>query len=295
MENETTKQKTLSAFLSFMKGLLIGFFDCMPFFQTKRLEKALHREENNGFQSFVKHTITEMIAMAIAISVFFFIPLDMMLERYHTGIYAGMGVMILVFIIAEVYEIIKNKDRIKFLPFLLTLALVFVLSFSFYYIPFKKAGEESIIPFLIFIALSFSSFISSFSGISLFTPIFFTGLYTYFAEYMNSLLYSGMKNYIFLFLFLFISLFTGRVFYLFYQDKLDKFVMEKKASNVALSLSGFLLICIYQIKEPWYFESTTITKTAQNITLATTIITFFAVSLVLTLPTYLKKKDNASL
>lgn len=293
MENKT-KQNTLSVFLSFMKGLLIGFFDCMPFFQTKRLEKALHREEENGFQSFLKHTITEMFAMAIAVSVFFFIPMEMMIERYHTGIYAGIAIMILVFMVAEIYEIIKEKDKIKLLPFLLTFFLVLILSFSFYYIPFKKASEESIIPFLIFIALAFCSFISSFNGISLFTPIFFLDFFTYFAKYMNTLLYSGMKNYIFLFLILFAGIFTGRVFYLFYQDKLDQFTMEKKASNLALSFSGFLLLCIYKIKAPWFFDSTTITVMAQNITLITTLISFFTVSLVLTLPTY-KKKDNTSL
>lgn len=295
MENTKTKQKTLSVFLSFMKGLLIGFFDCMPFFQTKRLMNTLHREEENGFDSFFRHTFVEMISMAIAVSVFFFIPMDMMIERYHTGIYSGMAIMILVFLVAEIYEIIKDKKKIKILPFALTFALVFILSFCFSFIPFKQASEDSVIPFLIFISLCFSSFISSFSGISLLTPIFYTGLYTYFANYMNTLLYSGMKNYIFLFIILFLAIFTGRVFYLFFQDKLDSFAMEKKASNVALSLSGFLLICINKIKAPWYFDSTTITKMAQNITLATTIIAFFVMSLVLTLPVYLKKKESSEL
>lgn len=295
MENTTTKQKTLSVFLSFMKGLLFGFFDCMPFFQTKRLMSSLHREEVNGFDSFFRHTFVELISMAIAVSVFFFIPMEMMIERYHTGIYAGMAIMILVFLAAEIYEIVKDRKKIKILPFALTFALVFILSFCFSFIPFKKASEDSVIPFLIFISLCFSSFISSFNGISLLTPIFYTGLYTYFSKYMNTLLYSGMKNYIFLFVILFLSIFTGKTFYLFFQAKLDSFEMEKKASNVALSLSGFLLICINKIKAPWYFESTTITKMAQNITLATTIIAFFIVSLVLTLPVYIKKKENSDL
>ncbi len=267
----------------------------MPFFQTKRLKNTLHREEEKSFDSFFRHTFVEMISMAIAVSVFFFIPMDMMIERYHTGIYSGMAIMILVFLVAEIYEIIKDKKKIKILPFALTFALVFILSFCFSFIPFKQASEDSVIPFLIFISLCFSSFISSFSGISLLTPIFYTGLYTYFAKYMNTLLYSGMKNYIFLFIILFFAIFTGRVFYLFFQDKLDSFVMEKKASNVALSLSGFLLICINKIKAPWYFDSTTITKMAQNITLATTIIAFFVMSLVLTLPVYLKKKESSEL
>ena len=290
--NNTNKDKTISVFMSLMKGLLLGFFDCMPFFERKRLSSSLHREEENGFSSFFRHSLVEMIAMAIAVSVFFFVPLDMMLERYHTGIYAGMGIMILVFMAAEIFEIVQEKKKIHLLPFILTFIIAFALSFSFYYIPFKQANEESVIPFLIFITLCFSSFISSFNGISLLTPLFYINLFTYFGKYMNSLLYSGIKDYIFLFIILFLGIFTGRVFYLFFQKQLDKFEMEKRASNIAFLFSGFLLICINKIKAPWYFDSNVITLTAQNITLVSTLFAFLIVSLVLTLPVYQKKKDE---
>ncbi len=280
--------------LNFLKGLFSSFFDCLPFFDGKRLKQILSLEKENHFASFFSLTIPTLVATAISVSVFFFIPVDYMIERYHTSIYAGIGIMALLFLAAEIYETIKDRTKEKkhLIASGILFAIFFVLSFTIRYIPFKAVEEESILPFLLLLLLSFSSFLSSFSGISSFSILMFFANYTTFASYLNKTVYGGIKNWLFVFVILFLSYFIGKAFYLFFQDKLDKLTMEKHSVNIALLFSGFLLLVTDRLKAPWYFDFEVITITAQNITLVTTLFAFLLISAILVFPVFRKKKGD---
>lgn len=68
--------------------------------------------------------------------------------------------------------------------------------------------------------------------------------------------------------------------------------MEKHGINLALLLSGFLLLVTDRLKAPWYFDSEVITITAQNITLVATLISFLLISAILVFPVFRKKKGD---
>lgn len=296
MKNTGTKiKKAFPTFLlSFLKSLLSSFFEGMPLFHRQKLSHLLNEKEEDGFSSFLSVTLPRLLATACAVTVFFYIPIDMMLERYHTGIYGGMGIMALLFLIAEVYEFIKEKQKDKrhLLASLILFVIFFSLSFSLHYLPLKTPEEESMIPFLLMALLSLSSFLSSFSGISSFSILFFLGQYSYFSSYLRKTVYEGMKGWLFLFVILFFGYFIGRTFYLFFQGKLKNLSSEKHSINASLFLSGILYLAIDKIKAPWYFDSETITITAQNITLITTLFVFLIVGGILIYPTFRKKKEE---
>lgn len=294
--NETYKPSFSKIVLSFLKGLLLGFFDCFPFFQTKRLEETLHKEKDDGLHHFFSRVLPYLLAMAIASSIYFFIPLDTMTEKYSTGIYAGMGGMILVFMIADVYQLLKDKEKnkIHIISSIATFIVVFAIFYAFSYIKFKEPSVEGIVPLILLLFfLVVGSFLSSFSGISSFSILIFFGYYSYMGNYINGYLYSGTKKYIVIFMILLIGYTIGKLVYLVFQNKLDNLKTEKRASSLAISLAGFIWVVTKKLKAPWYFESKDITILAQQITIFTTIFACLVVAFCLTYHVYpFGKKDK---
>lgn len=286
-ERPSTKQNIIDIFLSACRGLLVGFFSCVPFMNTGLLKKTLHQKES-GFEKAYTSIIPYLFFFAFSFSMFFFIPMDYMIEKYHTGIYAGLGVMSLVFLVAECYSMMKNLNKNKWhlIASAITGVVVIGLMIGFYYIPVKEIENTDKIIYIVALYLLVISFISSFTGISVTSVLFFLEYYLTYASSLRETLYKGTKSCILMVILFFIAIAVGKITYLLFQKHLDKLSNEKHAANIGFFLSGILIIAIYKLKAPWFYESTDITKTAQLITMGMTIFAFLLVSFVLTVPVY---------
>ena len=285
----TTKPKAgYMIFINIMKGLIAGFFSALPFIHIKHLNRLLQRNEDEGFENYFSDNLPYLISFSFSLAMFFYIPVNMLITKYHTGIYAGMAVMILFFLANEVYHFLKEGFFKK--KHLIASGIIFAVSFSlmiaFPYIKFKAPIEKSITPFIILFITIIGSFITSFSDLSGSTVFFFITQYLAYSDYLRDTLYEGMKSNLFLIIIFFIGIFVGNTFYRFFEKYLKPLKREQHSLNIGIYFAGFIIICAKYIKAPFFFESETITLLAQKIILFTTIFAFFIIGLVLTFTDY---------
>lgn len=286
MEQIKTEKKSL--FLSVVKGLFSGFFLAIPFMNKKHLDKLFLRKEENKFENYFKYSFSYLLAASLGALLFFYIPLSTLCETYHTGFYFGLFFMILIFLAYEVFNAIKIGyiSRKHLISGLIILGVSFALSFAFSFIKFKAPIEEGVTPFLILLIISIGSFLCSFSGISPSSLFVYFSFYLSGSTYLKDTLYQGLKSVLFLFVIFAIGTFIGNTFYRFYSDKLEPLKEEKYYLNIGLYSSYALYMAIFKLRGPYLYESETITKQAQIITIISTITAFIVFGLILTIYQY---------
>ena len=292
-KKEIRKEKWTLIYQNSLRGMLGGLFSCVPFFPVSQLDRLLHRTETKGFDSFLSVNLPYLLFASLCAALFFFIPVDTILEQGKTGIYVGLLVMIVISLIFEGWKLFLDFTKKK--GHIIASSILFILILTacilFYSFPLKEPFEQSVFPFVLMALIAVGSFFCSFVGISPFTALFFAGTYLSYSKFIRTDLYQGISNILFYAVIIFVGFFIGNIFARYLEPYVKQCKMEKHAISIAVSLSGLLMIAIHSLKAPWLFESDTITPTAMIITILTTIFGFTAVSVVLSSPDWVLIKS----
>lgn len=288
MHYQNKKEAIISILKNFIQGLFVGFISVLPFMNTKNIEKFTLKEEVKGFNNYFSKTLPYIIAIGISAALTFYSPFSMLIEKYHGGIYIGLLLFVVLFLIQSLYEFMKTdrKNKKDLLFSGIVFLAVFTFCFGFSFASFKTPENTLILPFIIMLILAVGTYACLFSGISPSTLFFFTGIFFICSDYLKSTLYQGFGNNLLLIVCFILGIFIGSSIYRY----TEKFIGERKQQritcNIAIYFAGALTIAIHNIKEPFFFESTTITPLAQAITMFCTIFCFALVGVILTFPTY---------
>jgi hypothetical protein len=313
--NNNEKITFSNALLHVIQGLFLGFANGIPFFNLHNLKEVMSIKEipfrrpgtknsENEDSSYemtypeellylLKHKSAMIIGTIIGLALFFFIPVDYLIENYPFAIYSSLLSMSVVFCLFEGLRIYRAKKERKHI---LISAITGVITFlcTFLILKFLSSsmsgvyeGEATKVLILAVLFL-FGGFLYSFSGISLVTLIFVFSGYRSMASGFNTTLYEHTG-----FLTPILTLICAILGYLLGEllKRQDSFEMEKPSANVGLYLGVILYIAIDKMKAPYLTGVST--EIAEWITIGSAIFASLLISVVLSihlLPT--KKKDS---
>lgn len=292
-------------FLNFIKGLFIGFFNGIPFFQVDHLKSTLNIKEKERFKLeknqeeymplgkqicyLLSHYFTYMIAFILGFVFFFFIPISQLIDDYKYALSCFIATLSLGFLIYEFHKITELKEiNSKHISFSIILMISIIIGSYFTH---KYLFENSLIieyntkSYLVLAGIIFiASFILTFSGMSLTTVLFIAALYSSFSDIINLLLYN--HKHLVLLVLIVISLLVGSLFAIIIKRQFKTLYLEKIAINVGLySYALFYLLVTYIGKGP-IISTVSTSRIAQYITMGCSAFAGLVISIVLTLHGY---------
>lgn len=296
-----------------IEGLFIGFANGLPFFQVedlldifslnkpdfkrpKKYKNYLMKHlvkgiDDNDFShcSFIKellflitHRFTYVLGILIGFALFFFIPVKSLAADYPIAYYGSVMAVCVGFIFFELYRFIKSSEKKTFHIIVSSVLLLVILIGSFFllsYSPLSDFSFDTQKKSLLILSILFfaSSFLFSFSGLSMTSLLFLSGCFINVADLFRDIVYQ--HNSISFVAILVLSSILGVIPSLLIK-RFHSFNCEKSAINI-----GVFLAAIYsmkdKIKEPFFTEVST--QTAQIITISMAITVSLLVPIVITL------------
>lgn len=297
----------------FVKGLLIGFFSVIPFFDTERLREVF-TPEGYGFSTYPSRVnrhfsltwIISSIASFIGILCFFYVPFSPLLKAVGKPICLFLMALSVGFVIVDLYLIFRkhpvefiDKKKILFmvLSFLVGVLVPFVLSkFSASEVLSSSLlSRESLV--LCGALMLIGGLFSQFSGYSIGSVLVVSSSFLPFADHFYSVMrFKGFKESLPLIAVLLVSYLVGDV--LGYCLKARKNHQKEKTSmNLGLTLMTLYLFYTNSYQNASFemkFEDEGVTQDMRLLLTLTLLVLGIVISLIMSLHCYrfLNRKES---
>lgn len=299
---ETSVKPTgfLGHIIRLVEGFLLGCFSILPFSNVRDLKETMLVDDVPEGESLPKkishrYQVNWSLILGSLIGVFFvfLIPFSFLSENFPLGLHGGMLAFAVVFLALEILRLYQANDRKHLVSSLIFLVVGVLLMFALYKIDFtfaktvsSGAGEACL-----FILILIGSLVTSFSGESLGTLLYMSGLFLSVATSLNSLDYlQGIKSNLVLIAAVAIG-YLGGDFLGYYLRARDDFKMERSSLNIGISLFGIFYLSLTQFKAP-LFVGYSSSLQAEWVTDATMIIGSFAMAVALVAHGFVKPEKT---
>lgn len=302
---ETKKPKPVAKVAWLFGGFFSGALSWIPFFNNKSFNGVMKVKDYDFPEGAtfgqklcfnLKNKWTFLLGALLGGIFFFLLPIDYLSNNYPMIINFGLGFLAVGFILVELYQLYKYKDKKgDFLLALLGVAFAVAISFWTYILKIGNVDfTDSTTMVSMFFLLFVSTFFLTFSGQSIGTLVFLSSSYVGLSNFLSNIVrFYGIKENIKIILVLLLAVFAGYIIGFIFKYRFKRSQVFATGNRIGFLLSGIIILFAFEIKKPYYTDITT--DLAQLFLIIAVPLALFFIAIALSIDSFNRLRKNIPL